>query len=180
VVSFEAEGPWILHLSLGHFTGCTSDSVHAYHDNGSPRHLDQRREGAERVLGGWQLGDVRNGLFLLWQYPRPPIDKYGDRHRHNRQGACPSGGGVDAKEYRSEARPLKYRVNSLRCVDEKHPAEWLRLREALAIGTLRKSEAVQERLVSDDHRGRSTKTGRPSAPSLRRNQAARIVKGKPV
>jgi hypothetical protein len=24
VVSFEAEGPWILHLSLGHFTGCTS------------------------------------------------------------------------------------------------------------------------------------------------------------
>jgi hypothetical protein len=23
-VSFEAEGPWILHLSLGHFTGCTS------------------------------------------------------------------------------------------------------------------------------------------------------------
>lgn len=26
VVSFEAEGPWILHLSLGHFTGCTSPS----------------------------------------------------------------------------------------------------------------------------------------------------------
>ena len=24
MVSFEAEGPWILHLSLGHFTGCTS------------------------------------------------------------------------------------------------------------------------------------------------------------
>jgi hypothetical protein len=27
VVSFEAEGPWILHLSLGHFTGCTSASI---------------------------------------------------------------------------------------------------------------------------------------------------------
>ena len=27
MVSFEAEGPWILHLSLAHFTGCTSSSL---------------------------------------------------------------------------------------------------------------------------------------------------------
>jgi len=33
-------------------------------------------------------------------------------------------------------------------------SEWLRLREALAVGTPRKSGAIQERLVSDDHRGR--------------------------
>jgi hypothetical protein len=97
----DARCPWALRRRMG-----VPDSIQVCHDNRSQRHLDQGREGAQRVLGGRQLRDFRNGLFLLWQYPRLPIDKYGDRHRHDRQGACLSRGGDDAKEYRSEARPL--------------------------------------------------------------------------
>ncbi len=57
----DARRPWALRRGIP-----VPDRFQVYDDYGSQRHLDQRRERAQRVLGGRQLSDVRNGLLLLW------------------------------------------------------------------------------------------------------------------